>query len=323
MKTISIYYHNHVEMASSFTGNRFDCLTNLPVMFIESKGRHRMTGISHFQWSIPVSCSARLKRQHCHPQAGPGNGKARASRERGPCAKGKKAAPPRKRGPGAKSERQAAMADMCFFPGLAASELDRMASEAKRPKSVVLRGLIDGAIVHDKAPLLAAYNGFTSIGRQMIEQSRMGKFTDIFKFVQRVERVAAKVEAPVNPICRPCGFCHLSKAGKSHMMFRPRESEPKLVALARRSGIGKAATLRALILDMALPDTLAFRTWARLMQIGALAKHIAYRAGMRNWQELEAAGYRLQAMAAPHMREEQRRRETARGLYDNRDCQTD
>lgn len=214
---------------------------------------------------------------------------------------------------------------MCFFPGLAADELDRMAQEAKRPKSVVLRGLIDAAEIQDKGPLLAAYNGFTSMGRQIIEQARSGDVKGIFKSVRRVGSVAARVEAEASviPIRRTHDFRNVSKAGNYCMKFRPRESERKLVALAERSGIGKAATLRALILNICLPDSLAFRTWARLAQIGALAKHIAYELKMTGWQDLAAAGQGLQDMAAPHLLEERARRKATRGLYDIGNCEAD
>lgn len=76
------------------------------------------------------------------------------------------------------------------------------------------------------------------------------------------------------------------KVGRRRFTFRPELAQcRKLSALAMMGGIGKAAVLRCLILNIRIPCETGFRTLSRVAQTGGLIKHIA-------WANKERKGWR-------------------------------
>lgn len=179
------------------------------------------------------------------------------------------------------------MSTICFFPGAAAGRLTALAEKAGTSKADVLRELIAGAPMPagETAGGEMVYTALTELGRRIREMAWKADEDAL----DIVANLAAQAEGMVAGLpdygdtATAREVAHLAdihQAGGKAMTVRLGDMGARLMHLAARSGLGKAGTLRALIMDIPMPDRMAWTAYARAAQIGGLLRHIGY--GYRN-----------------------------------------
>lgn len=203
-----------------------------------------------------------------------------------------------------------------FFPGSASDRLEDLAGARGISKAAVLRELIAGAPMRDLTIFHATYARITTLGRQMADlASEPGEIPRIAALAQEALSNALKlgdIGIPAHRQTSKVNLLRRARQKESAMTFRPLDQEEKLNLLSLQTGLGKSATLRALVLGIRLPSTQVWKTYARISQVGGLAKHIAFgwkdrwerMSAKKPWLDLLECGFKLRDLACGRLHEE-------------------
>lgn len=164
-----------------------------------------------------------------------------------------------------------------FFPGCAAGELARLAAEAGRTKTAMLRELIRKSSV-SQWDFLVPYESLTKLGREFKAAAQAGNIRLLYGFAKDIRGIGAAMPMP-GPQRGPAAgtrYSSVRSAKSGSMKFRPGEDAGRrLRVLSLKSGLPMNAVLRCLILGLDLPDRQAALAFSRLSQLGGLIRHVA------------------------------------------------